>query len=110
MQSNCWKDADVDHSQTIWGDKAKLLWGIYLPHPPLCFGTPGSDSTMLADASECRLRHISFKCNEIYFLDIISLNGEISASSHYCVSYHTLCPFYIAIWHSALERCYFRQS
>ena len=32
--SNYWGDADVDHSQTIEGDTAKLLGG-YIPHPPL---------------------------------------------------------------------------
>ena len=32
--SNYWVDADVDHSQTIGGDTAKLLGG-YIPHPPL---------------------------------------------------------------------------
>ena len=44
---------------------------------------------MLAGVSECRVRLISLKCNEIYiryFLDIISLNGETSTSSYYCVS------------------------
>ena len=82
------------------------------PSSPSCFGTPDSDYTMLADASEYRLRHISFKCDDIYiyFVDAISLNAETSASSHYCVSYHTLRPFCIASWLSALERCYFRQS
>ena len=29
--SNYWGDADVDHSQTIGGDTAKLLEGIYPP-------------------------------------------------------------------------------
>ena len=28
-----WGDADVDHTQTIGGDTAKLLEG-YIPHPP----------------------------------------------------------------------------
>ena len=28
-------DADVDHSQTIVGDAAKLLWGYIPPSPPL---------------------------------------------------------------------------
>ena len=37
--SNYWGDADVDHSQTIGGDTAKLLEGYILPIPP-CFGTP----------------------------------------------------------------------
>ena len=32
-------DADVDHSQTIGGDAAKLLGG-YIPPSPSCFGTP----------------------------------------------------------------------
>ena len=31
--------ADVDHSQTIGGDTAKLLGG-YIPPSPPCFGTP----------------------------------------------------------------------
>ena len=34
------EDADVDHSQTIGEDTAKLLGGIYPPSPP-GFGTPG---------------------------------------------------------------------
>ena len=33
--SNYWGDADVDHSQTIGGDTAKLLGGTYPPIPPL---------------------------------------------------------------------------
>ena len=37
--SNYWGDADVDHSQTIGGDTAKLLGG-YIPPSPPCFGTP----------------------------------------------------------------------
>ena len=36
--SNYWGDADVDHSQTIRGDTAKLS-----PIPP-CFGTPVSEN------------------------------------------------------------------
>ena len=32
-ESNYWGDADVDHTQTIWGDTVKLLGG-YIPHPP----------------------------------------------------------------------------
>ena len=32
-------DADVDHTQTIGGDTAKLLGGIYSPIPPPGFGT-----------------------------------------------------------------------
>ena len=34
-------DADVDHSQTIGGDTAKVLGG-YIPPSPPCFGTPAS--------------------------------------------------------------------
>ena len=33
--SNYWGDADVDHSQTIRGNTAKLLGGIYPPSPLL---------------------------------------------------------------------------
>ena len=36
--SNYWGDADVDHSQTIGEDTAKLLGDISLPSPH-CFGT-----------------------------------------------------------------------
>ena len=37
--SNYGGDADVDHSQTIGGDTARL-WGEYIPPSPPCFGTP----------------------------------------------------------------------
>ena len=36
-----WEDADVDHSQTIGGDTAKLLGDISPPSPP-GFGTTGN--------------------------------------------------------------------
>ena len=39
-------DADVDHTQTIGGDTAKLLEGIYPPIPP-GFGTPEKGSRRL---------------------------------------------------------------
>ena len=32
-ESNYWRDADVDHTQTIGGDIVKLLGGIYPPIP-----------------------------------------------------------------------------
>ena len=52
-----------------WGGYSQIIVGDISPSsPPPCFGTPDSDYTMLADASECRLRHISFKCNKIYLL------------------------------------------
>ena len=37
-------DADVDHTQIIGGDTAKLLGGIYPPIPP-GFGTPDSNKS-----------------------------------------------------------------
>ena len=40
-------DADVDHSQTIGGDTAKLLGG-YIPPSPPSFGTPDRTTTLLA--------------------------------------------------------------
>ena len=33
-ESNYWRDADVDHTQTIGGDTVKLLGEIYPPDPP----------------------------------------------------------------------------
>ena len=37
-------DADVDHTQTIWGDTAKLFERIYPPMPPLQFWHPTSNN------------------------------------------------------------------
>ena len=39
-ESNHWEDADVDHTQTIGGDTAKLLGEIIPPPPPPGFGIP----------------------------------------------------------------------
>ena len=52
----------------LLGGYSQIIVGDISPPSPPCFSAPDSDYTMLADALECRLRHISFKCNEIYIL------------------------------------------
>ena len=45
-------DADVDHSQTIRRDTAKLLGG-FIPHPPPCFGTPAKNAKVFIAINVC---------------------------------------------------------
>ena len=44
-------DADVDHTQTIGGDTAKLLGG-YIPHPPRVSEPQSTASIRVLEASE----------------------------------------------------------
>ena len=49
-ESNYWRDADVDHTQTIGGIQSNY-WGRYIPRSPPGFGTPIGDEVWRFNAS-----------------------------------------------------------